>query len=86
MQIIPEHRTSATLTTAAEEQMEHTLVESVEEAVLRELKRKALRPVDLLDRLIDEGYTTSEAKLALARLLHDGRIELTSDRVLYAAA
>jgi hypothetical protein len=66
--------------------MEDTLVESAEEAVLRELKERALRPVDLLDRLIKEGYTTSQAKLAVAQLLHDGQIELTSERVLHAAA
>jgi hypothetical protein len=66
--------------------MENTLVEPMEEVVLRELREKALRPVDLLDHLIKEGYTTSDVKLALAQLLHDGRIELTSERVLHAAA
>ena len=66
--------------------MENTAVEPFEEAILRELKDKALRPVDLLDHLIKAGYTTSDVKLALARLLHDGRIELTSERVLHAAA
>lgn len=67
--------------------MENTAVEPIEEAIVRELKDKAsLRPVDLLDHLITGGYTTSDVKLALAQLLHDGRIELTSERVLRAAA
>jgi hypothetical protein len=65
--------------------MEKTLVEPIEEAVLRELKQKPVRPVDLLEHLVNQGYTTFDVKLTLAQLLHDGQVELTSERVLHVA-
>jgi hypothetical protein len=65
--------------------MENTLVESIEEVVLRELKEKPVRPVDLVEHLVNEGYTALDVKLTLAQLLHDGEVELTSERVLRAA-
>ena len=61
-------------------------LEPVESAVLRELGLKTQRPMDLLKSLSDAGYTTREIKRALAELLHDGRIELTSDQRLLPRA
>ena len=66
--------------------MTNTASETVEQAVIRELTGKSHRPLDLLEEVIRDGYTAAEVKAALAQLLHNGDIALTSDRVLRAAA
>ncbi len=53
-----------------------------EDAVLGELRFKEQRPSDLLENLSSKGYTTLEVKQALAQLLDDARIELTTRRIL----
>ena len=60
--------------------------QAIEEAVLNAIAaQQSARVLDLLDSLRGR-YPTAELKLALAELLHQGRIELTSDRTLRAAA
>jgi hypothetical protein len=54
----------------------------VETAVLQQLRQKEYRPLELLQLLSDSGYASSDLKLALALLLHDGHVQLTSDRIL----
>lgn len=53
--------------------------------MLREVRRKEYRPLDLMESLSKAGYSSAELKLALAQLLHEGRVELASKRVLRPA-
>jgi hypothetical protein len=54
----------------------------VREAVLSALREAEFRPLDLLNQLGQQGYTDSEIQRALSTLLHEGEIELTSQRIL----
>ena len=55
----------------------------VAKAVLEELQANERRPFDLLESLAkNKGYSSLEIKQALAQLLDDARIELTSQRIL----
>jgi hypothetical protein len=62
-------------------------LQTIEEAVLSAIRERpsAPRVLELLDLLRDR-YSTADLQLALAELLHQGQIELTSERVLRAAA
>ena len=60
-------------------------LQTVEEAVLSVIRERPSAPRVLLD-LLKERYSTPDLQLALAELLHQGQIELTSERVLRAAA
>ncbi len=63
-----------------------TTLEAVEDIVLQRVREKQWHPLDLLESLSGAGYSDAELKLALAELLHSGKIELTSKRVLSASA
>lgn len=58
----------------------------VRTAVLQALAAKEMRPVDLLLALGNTGYAESDVKQALSELLREGRVELTSHRMLRSAA
>ena len=65
---------------------EQELQTRVEEAVLKaNHEQHAVRVLDLLGSLRGQ-FSTADIKLAMAELLHEGRIELTSERTLQAAA
>lgn len=69
------------------EQIGHALATELEAetAVMRVLEeQKSIRVLALLDSLRAQ-YSMGILKLALAKLLHQGRIQLTSDRTLRAA-
>ena len=55
---------------------------NVREAVLNKLEESQARPIELLDRLAGREFTDSELQRAIADLLQEGRIELTSTRIL----
>lgn len=59
--------------------------EQAQEAVLRKVRDKESRPLDLLESLGKNGYSSGDLKLAVAQLLHNGQIELTSSRTLRTA-
>lgn len=60
-------------------------IQTVEQAVLSAIRERQSAPRELLNLLRDR-YSTADLQLALAELLHQGQIELTSERVLRAAA
>lgn len=55
--------------------------DAAKDAILRELQAAPTRPTELLARL-ENRFTDFEVKEALLRLLHEGVLELTSDRQL----
>jgi hypothetical protein len=55
-----------------------------ERILLDKLRQKDYQAVELLQSLSKSGHGTSELKLALAHLLHEGEIELTASHVLRA--
>jgi len=55
---------------------------TVENAVLRKVRQRECRPLDLMESLSKSGYSSAELKLALAYLLHGRQIELTPTRIL----
>lgn len=54
----------------------------VREAVADALRQSESRPIELLYRLAEKGYTDSEIKQALSEMLHEHQIELTPQRIL----
>jgi hypothetical protein len=58
------------------------LEEPVEEAVLRSLRNGLQEPMRLFEELRSEGYTTKQVKTTLVQLLHDGKVEFTTDQRL----
>ena len=59
---------------------------SVREAVADALRQNESRPIELLYRLAEKGYTDSDIKQALSEMLHEHQIELTSQRILKLSA
>jgi hypothetical protein len=69
-----------------EDTMTEDRLTEVEEAVLKAIREQdSPRVLDLLQSLRGQ-FSTADMKLALAELLHQGSVELTSDRTLRAAA
>jgi len=58
----------------------------VVEAVLNALQEKALLPSDLIKYLVGKGVSESDVKEAVAQLLHDQDLELSTDRLLHVNA
>lgn len=56
-------------------------IESVKIDVIHELDQHNRRPVELL-RTLGDNYPDDRIKEAVLRLLQEGRIELTPDRIL----
>lgn len=56
-------------------------IESVKIDVIQELDQHNRRPVELL-RTLGDNYPDDRIKEAVLRLLQEGRIELTQDRIL----
>jgi hypothetical protein len=61
-------------------------IDTLEQILLEKLQQKEYQPVELLQGLIKSGHGTSDLKLALAHLLHDGEVELTPNHTLRAHA
>ena len=59
---------------------------NVREALLRVLENSEHEPMELLLQLGQRGYSDSEIKQALSELIHEGKIELTSHRLIKIAA
>jgi hypothetical protein len=58
----------------------------VVEAVLNALHEQALLPSDLIKYLVGKGVSESDVKEAVAQLLHDQDLELSTDRLLHVNA
>jgi hypothetical protein len=56
-------------------------IESLKTDVIHELDQHNRRPIELL-RALGENYPDDRIKEAVLRLLQEGRIELTADRIL----
>lgn len=54
--------------------------------ILDMLREKQYQPSELLRELLKKGYYESDVKEAVAQLLHDQQIELSSSRQLSAVA
>ena len=59
-------------------------LEDLKASVIHELNEHSRRPIELLTSLARE-YPDSSIKEAVLRLLQEGRIEFTSDRLLRAS-
>jgi hypothetical protein len=59
---------------------------SVREALIQAVRLNELRPSDLLFSLAQKGYDDADIKQALSELIHEGKIELTSHRMLKSAS
>jgi hypothetical protein len=55
---------------------------NVRDAVLKVLEDSVCPPMDILTSLGQLGYVDSDIKQALSELIHEGKIELTSQRML----
>jgi Holliday junction resolvasome RuvABC DNA-binding subunit len=55
---------------------------NVRDAVLHALEDRERQPMEILEALGQLGYVDSDIKQALSELIHEGQIELTSQRVL----
>jgi hypothetical protein len=58
-----------------------TMSDDAKDAILSELQAGPTRPTELLAKL-ENRFTDFEVKEALLRLLHEGKLVLTSDRQL----
>jgi hypothetical protein len=59
---------------------------SVREAVLQAVRNHECRPLDLLTSLAHQGFDDADIKQALSELIHDGKLELTTNRMLKFAS
>jgi len=55
---------------------------NLRDAILQALGEFDLQPMEILTRLGQQGYTDSDIKQAVSELIHEGQIELTSQRML----
>jgi hypothetical protein len=55
---------------------------SAREPVLQAVRNNEFRPLDLLTYLAHKGFDEADIKQAISELLHEGKIELTSHRML----
>jgi hypothetical protein len=55
---------------------------NIRDAVLQALGEFERQPMEILTRLGQRGYTDSDIKQAVSELIHEGKIELTSQRML----
>ena len=58
---------------------------NIRKAVLDALQSSERQPMELLNQLGQLGYVDSDIKRAVSELIHEGRIELTSHRMLKTA-
>ncbi|MDT8071200.1 MAG: hypothetical protein ROO76_23840 [Terriglobia bacterium] len=58
---------------------------SVKQAILEALRTRTYRPMELIEELSLKGISDSEVKEAIAQLVLDGTITLSSERTLAAA-
>jgi hypothetical protein len=59
---------------------------NVHDAVLQALRENEYQPMELLVHLGQLGYTDSDIKQAVSELIHEGKIELTSHRLIKIAS
>jgi hypothetical protein len=55
---------------------------NIRDAVLRALEGSDRPPMEVLTRLGQLGYSDSDIKQAVSELIHEGKIELTPQRML----
>ena len=55
---------------------------NIRDAVLQALEDCERQPMEILTRLGQLGYVDSDIKQAVSELIHEGKIELTSQRML----
>jgi hypothetical protein len=55
---------------------------NIRDAVLRDLGNAEREPMELLKRLGDLGYGDADIKQAVSELIHEGKVELTTQRTL----
>jgi len=55
----------------------------IQEAIIGQLKEsEACRPTELLEALLRQGFTEAEVREAVAQLLNEKKLELTTQRML----
>ena len=55
----------------------------IQEAIIGQLRKsEACRPTELLEALLRQGFTEAEVREAVAQLLSEKRVELTTQRML----
>ena len=59
---------------------------NIHEAVIKALGNNERQTMEILKDLGQLGYSDSDIKQAVSELIHDGRIELTSQRMLKVAS